>query len=77
MGSNAHVAVAFKVMHNTRTTAHNSAHNTTHDMDLAFRLSLWADGEVHQSLSADEIVYLTVAYVHSSLSPRVMFISHF
>lgn len=26
------------------------------------RLSLWADGEVHQSLSADEIVYLTVAY---------------
>jgi hypothetical protein len=26
------------------------------------RLSLWADGEVHPSLSADQILYLTVAY---------------
>eukprot|EP00050_Salpingoeca_kvevrii_P007626 m.297443 g.297443 ORF g.297443 m.297443 type:complete len:672 (+) comp13612_c0_seq1:58-2073(+) len=26
------------------------------------RLSLWADGEVHQSLSAMEILYLTIAY---------------
>lgn len=26
------------------------------------RLSLWADGEIHQSLSAEQILYLTVAY---------------
>ncbi|GAM21611.1 hypothetical protein SAMD00019534_047860 [Acytostelium subglobosum LB1] len=26
------------------------------------RLSLWADGEIHQSLNASEILYLTVAY---------------
>eukprot|EP00051_Salpingoeca_urceolata_P033214 m.19614 g.19614 ORF g.19614 m.19614 type:complete len:803 (+) comp5974_c0_seq1:547-2955(+) len=26
------------------------------------RMSLWADGEIHQSLSAQELLYLTVAY---------------
>lgn len=26
------------------------------------RISLWADGEIHQSLSAEEMLYLTVAY---------------
>ena len=26
------------------------------------RLSLWADGAIHKSLSAVEIVYLTLAY---------------
>jgi hypothetical protein len=26
------------------------------------RLSLWADGEVHKSLSASDILYLTLAY---------------
>jgi len=26
------------------------------------RISMWADGEIHQSLSAEEILYLTVAY---------------
>jgi hypothetical protein len=74
MGSNAHVAVAFKVLHTTLTT--HTARYETHNIKLAFRLSLWADGEVHQSLSADEIVYLTVAYVRS-LSPHVLFNTHF
>ena len=26
------------------------------------RLSLWADGEIHQSLSAEEMLYFTLAY---------------
>lgn len=26
------------------------------------RMSLWADGKIHQSLSAEEILYLTIAY---------------
>jgi len=26
------------------------------------RISLWADGEVHASLDAHEILYLTIAY---------------
>ena len=26
------------------------------------RLSLWADGRIHQSLTVDEMLYLTLAY---------------
>jgi myotubularin-related protein 14 len=31
-------------------------------MISVLRLSLWADGEIHKSLSASEILYLTIAY---------------